>query len=67
MNDDRGWQPLGSGELIHLDGDLNLTRKVEFPNPPAHLLRRSDLSPTAQAAQHPGSLRSANVAPMQGE
>lgn len=55
MNDDPGWQPLGSGELIHLDGDLNLTRKIEFPNPPAHLLRRSDLSPTAQAAQHPQS------------
>lgn len=52
MDEDPGWRLLEPGELLHVDPDLNITRRVEFPDPPKHLLRREDLSSTAQAAQH---------------
>ncbi len=52
MDDDPGWRLLEPGELVHVDADLDITPRLEFPDPPLHLLRRSDLSPTAQAAQH---------------
>lgn len=53
MNDDPAWRLLDPGELVHIDADLNITRRLEFPDPPAHLLRRADLTPVAEAAQHP--------------
>ncbi|MGI9125255.1 MAG: class II glutamine amidotransferase, partial [Mycobacterium sp.] len=53
MDDDPGWRLLDPGELLHVDADLKITHRIEFPDPPTHLLRRQDLSPTAQAAQHP--------------
>lgn len=53
MDAGRGWRLLEPGELVHVGADLNLTRTIEFPDPPAHLLNRADLSPTAEAAQHP--------------
>lgn len=53
MNDDPGWRPIDPGELVHIDADLAVNRRLEFPDPPAHLLRLSDLSPTTQAAQQP--------------
>lgn len=53
MDDDAGWQLLQAGELVHVDADLNITRRIEFPHAPSHLLRREDLSPAAEAAQHP--------------
>ena len=39
-------------ELVHVDADLNITRRLAFPDPPRHLVRHTDLSPTAAAAQH---------------
>ena len=53
MDDDPRWRILEPGELVHVDADLRITRRIAFPERPRHLLNRSDLSPTAQAAQHP--------------
>jgi predicted glutamine amidotransferase len=50
--DDDDWQLLAPGELVHVDGDLGLTRKIAFPEPPKHQLRHEDLSATAAASQH---------------
>lgn len=53
MDADPAWRLLESGELMHIDADLKITRRLEFPHPPAHPLRRSDLAPAARAAQRP--------------
>ena len=53
MDDDPGWRLLDPGELVHIDEHLTITRSLVFPDPPAHLLRRADLSPTGRAAQKP--------------
>jgi predicted glutamine amidotransferase len=50
--DDDDWQLLASGELVHVDGDLGLERRLAFPEPPKHQLRHDDLSATAAASQH---------------
>jgi predicted glutamine amidotransferase len=52
MDDDPRWRLLRPGELVHVDAGLRITRRVVLPDPPAHPLRRSDLSAPAQAAQH---------------
>ena len=52
MDDDPRWCLLEPGELVHVDARLRITRRVVLPDPPAHQLRRSDLSAPAQAAQH---------------
>jgi len=52
MDDNPAWRLLDGGELVHVDADLNITRRLVFPDPPRHLLRHSDLSPAAEAAQH---------------
>jgi predicted glutamine amidotransferase len=52
MDDDPRWRLLEPGELVHVDAGLRITRRVVLPDPPAHPLRRSDLSAPAQAAQH---------------
>lgn len=45
MDDDPRWLLLDPGELVHIDQDLTITRRLEFPDPPAHLVRRADLDP----------------------
>jgi predicted glutamine amidotransferase len=52
MDDDPRWRLLAPGELVHVDKTLHVTRSVVLPDPPAHLLRNSDLSAHAQQAQH---------------
>jgi len=52
MDDDPRWCSLASGELVHVDSALQITRTVVLPDPPTHLLRREDLSAPAQQAQH---------------
>jgi predicted glutamine amidotransferase len=52
MDDDPRWSLLASGELVHVDSALQVTRTVVLPNPPTHLIRREDLSGPAQQAQH---------------
>ncbi|BBZ51339.1 class II glutamine amidotransferase [Mycobacterium heidelbergense] len=52
MDDDPRWRPLEPGELVHVDAGLTITRDVVLPDPPAHPLRRTDLSAPVQQAQH---------------
>lgn len=51
MDDDPRWRLLDPGELIHVDTDLRISTRSVFPEPPRYLLRRDDLSPSAQSAQ----------------
>jgi glutamine amidotransferase len=37
LDDDPGWLPLGSGELIRVDAQLGITSTIALPDPPAHL------------------------------
>jgi glutamine amidotransferase len=51
--DDADWQPLAPGELVHVDADLQIDRRIALPDPPKHQLRHQDLSTQAAASQHP--------------
>lgn len=51
--DGEHWHALASGELVHVDADLRITRRVVLPDPPRHQLTRADLTPAAAASQHP--------------
>ena len=53
MDDDPGWTPLASGELLHVAAALGVHRRVLFPEPPRQLLTLNDLEPTAAASQQP--------------
>jgi predicted glutamine amidotransferase len=53
MDDHPRWRLIEPGELVHVDAGLQITGDVVLPDPPRHLLHLKDLSPTAQAAQHP--------------
>jgi predicted glutamine amidotransferase len=50
--DDDDWQLLEAGELVHVDADLRIDRRIAFPDPPNHQLRHEDLTATAAASQH---------------
>jgi glutamine amidotransferase len=50
--DDDDWQLLASGELVHVDADLQIDRRIAFPDPPKHKLRHEDLTAQAAASQH---------------
>jgi predicted glutamine amidotransferase len=52
MDGDSRWRLLEPGELVHVDAGLRVTRSLVLPDPPKHLLRREDLSPPVQDAQH---------------
>jgi predicted glutamine amidotransferase len=52
MDDDPRWCLLHPGELVHVDGALQISRTLILPDPPRHLLRREDLSVPVQDAQH---------------
>jgi predicted glutamine amidotransferase len=55
MDDDPGWQSLASGELVHVDAELNVTLTRVLGDPPAHPLSLADLEPRAAASQQPAS------------
>ena len=61
MDDDPGWRLLDSGELVHVDAGLQITRSVVLPDPPRHLLRQQDLSAHAQQAQRHVGVNTVNV------
>jgi glutamine amidotransferase len=50
--DDADWQLLAPGELVHVDADLRIDRRIVLPDPPKHQLRHQDLSAQAAASQH---------------
>jgi predicted glutamine amidotransferase len=41
MDDDPGWRPLESGELLHVNPELEINTATVFPDPPAHPLHSS--------------------------
>jgi hypothetical protein len=53
MDEDPGWRPLESGELLHVDPELNLTITRPLERPPAHQLTLADLSDKAATSQAP--------------
>jgi glutamine amidotransferase len=55
MDEDPGWRNLQSGELLHVDGALNVTSRIAVDGPPAHPLSLADLDPRAAASQLPRS------------
>jgi predicted glutamine amidotransferase len=50
--DDSDWQLLAPGELVHVDADLHIDRRIALPDPPKHQLRHEDLTAQAAASQH---------------
>ncbi|MBV9839400.1 MAG: class II glutamine amidotransferase [Solirubrobacterales bacterium] len=51
MDEDAGWRPLESGELLHVDGQLRVTSRRALERPPAHPLTLAQLDPRAAASQ----------------
>ena len=51
MDDDPAWQPLQPGELVHVDADLQVHRRIVLPQPPARQLTLDDLTGVAAQAQ----------------
>jgi glutamine amidotransferase len=51
MDEDPAWRSLETGELVRVDGDLNVTSRVAFDSPPAHQLTLDDLGVQAAASQ----------------
>jgi glutamine amidotransferase len=53
MDEDPGWRPLHSGELVHVGPDLELASVTAIDRPPAHRLTLADLEPAAASSQSP--------------
>jgi predicted glutamine amidotransferase len=53
MDEDAGWRLMESGELLHVDPDLNATSTRALEQPPAHQLTLADLGGKAAASQAP--------------
>jgi len=51
MDEDSGWRPLASGQLLHVDEDLHVTITTPLTRPPAQPLSLQDLDPRAAASQ----------------
>jgi predicted glutamine amidotransferase len=51
MDEDPGWHNLEPGELVHVDRDLQVTRRIAIDRPPAQQLRLEDLLPHVAASQ----------------
>ncbi len=51
MDEDPGWRPLASGQLLHVDEDLHVAITTPLPDPPAQPLTLRDLDPRAAASQ----------------
>jgi predicted glutamine amidotransferase len=51
MDEDPGWRALGSGELLHVDGELKATVTRALHEPPAHQLALADLTGKAASSQ----------------
>jgi predicted glutamine amidotransferase len=50
--DDDDWQLLAPGELVHVDADLQIDRRIAFADPPKHQLHHDDLTARAAESQH---------------
>jgi predicted glutamine amidotransferase len=54
MDEDSGWRSLGSGELLHIDGELSVSSLQIIDEPPDHPLTLADLGERAAASQARG-------------
>ncbi len=52
MDEDPQWRLIAPGELVHVDAGLEVSSRQVLPHPPAHQLRRADI--TAEAG-HPSA------------
>lgn len=53
MDEDAGWRNLGSGDLVHVDEDLNVDVTAVLKRPPEHQLNLADLGGKAAQSQRP--------------
>ncbi len=53
MDGEAEWQPLEVGELVHVDADLTIDRRVIIDRPPTHPLTLTELTDRAAASQQP--------------
>jgi predicted glutamine amidotransferase len=53
MDEDAGWRPLESGQLLHVDADLRCPVTTVIDRPPAKRLTLADLDSRAAASQAP--------------
>jgi glutamine amidotransferase len=53
MDEDPGWRNLGSGDLIHVDEDLNVDVTAVLKRPPEQQLTLADLGAKAAESQRP--------------
>ena len=53
MDEDAGWRPLQSGELVHVDANLRTTVRRVIDRPPVRQLTLAQLDPKAAASQAP--------------
>lgn len=51
MDEDPGWRPMGSGELLHVGADLSCTTRMAIDSAPARRLTLADLEGRAAASQ----------------
>jgi predicted glutamine amidotransferase len=51
MDEDAGWEPLRSGELLHIGPDGRVNRDVVLDAEPAHRLTLAELDPRAASSQ----------------
>ncbi len=51
MDEDAGWREMQSGELLHVDGSLQVSSRRVLTKPPSHQLTLADLDPKAAASQ----------------
>jgi len=51
LDENPGWQPMDSGELLHVGPDLTVEREIILDAPPARLLSLADLDPRTAASQ----------------
>ncbi len=51
MDEDAGWRPLQSGELLHVDPELKVTITQALDGPPRHQLTLADLTGKAASSQ----------------
>jgi predicted glutamine amidotransferase len=54
MDSSPGWRLLESGELVHVDADLNVTSTTAVPDPPANMIDLQEMSAEAAASQAEG-------------
>jgi predicted glutamine amidotransferase len=53
MDENPGWKPLASGEMLHVGPALDVHREVVIEHPPVNLISLADLDPRAAASQRP--------------